>query len=225
MAPRRTATSAGPKAVGYVRVSTQDQAREGWSLDAQRRRIEAYCVAKGWPLVKVYADEGVSAVKHRPQWEQLRTDVLANGITHVVAMKLDRFGRSAVDLLNTYDVLERKGVALVCVEDSIDTSTPAGRLMRTVLAAVAEFERDVISQRTKDGLAEARAQGKVLGAPVLIADAVERRIRELRAQGMTVRAIAEQLTAEGVPTVKGGPWNAGSVYRVLQRLERSPEAS
>lgn len=222
MAPRKR-QDRPTKAVGYVRVSTQDQAREGWSLDAQRRRIAAYCEAKGWPLERIYADEGVSAVKHRPQWEQLLTDVLADGVTHVVALKLDRFGRSAFDLLGTYDMFERKDVALVCIEDNIDTSTPAGRLMRTVLAAIAEFERDLISQRTKIGLEEARAKaaerGEVLrlGSPVLIAEDVEQRIVAMRRDGMTMRAIAAQLTDEGVPTVKGGPWNLGTVDRVLKR--------
>jgi DNA invertase Pin-like site-specific DNA recombinase len=218
MAPSRKSTAHGaPRAVGYVRVSTAEQAREGWSLDAQHRRVAAFCEAKGWPVARVYADEGVSALKHRPGWEQLLTDVLADGVTHVVALKLDRFGRSALDLLSTYDVLERKGVALVCIEDSIDTSTPAGRLMRTVLAAVAEFERDLISERTRAGLAEARAQGKRLGGPVLITDDAEARVAELHRAGLSLRQIAAQLNQEGVPTVKGGPWHHASIDRVLRR--------
>lgn len=217
---RKTGEPAAPKAVGYVRVSTQDQAREGWSLDAQRRRITAFCEAKGWPLVEVYADEGVSAAKYRPGWERLFIEALANGVTHVVALKLDRVGRNAKQLLDAYDALERKGVALVFIEDSIDTSTPAGRFMRTVLAAVAEFERDLASERTKDGLAEARAQGKTLGRPALVPEDVEALILRYNQAGMTLRATAQRLNDDGVPTVRGNPWHPASVDRVLKRAER-----
>lgn len=209
------------RAVGYVRVSTQDQAREGWSLDGQRRRIRAFCEAKGWPLVELYADEGISAAKTRPGWERLFADVLADGVTHVVALKLDRVGRNAKQLLDAYDTLERKGVALVFIEDSIDTSTPAGRLMRTVLAAIAEFERDLASERTRAGLAEAVAQGKRLGRPVLISDDVEALVLGHREQGLTLRAIAQRLNDDGVPTVQGRPWHPASVDRVLKRAQRN----
>lgn len=209
-------------AVGYVRVSTAEQATTGWSLDAQRRRVEAYCEAKGWPVAAIYADEGVSAVKHRPAWEQLLTDVLADGVTHVVGLKLDRFGRSAKQLLDMYEAFEAKGVALVCIEDNIDTSTPVGRLMRTVLAAVAEFERDLISERTKNGLAEARIhlakQGKRLGRPAAVPDEVVARIRSEHAAGVSLGAIARALSDEGVPTAHGGArWYPSTVRAVLAR--------
>lgn len=222
-APRtggRKGGAPGPKAVGYIRVSTQDQAREGWSLDAQRRRIQAFCEAKGWPLDEVYADEGVSAVKHRPAWEKLLANVLADGVTHVVALKLDRFGRSALDLLETYKAFENKGVALVVVDDAIDTSTPAGRLMRTVLAAIAEFERDIISERTKAALVEAKAQGRQLGRPALVPDDVESLVLRYSQDGMTLRAITARLNEDGVPTVRGKPWHPASVDRVLKRARR-----
>lgn len=223
MSPRRRSSEPAEalrKAVGYVRVSTADQAREGWSLDAQRRRIAAFCEAKGWPLAEIYADEGISAAKHRPAWERLFIDVLADGVTHVVALKLDRVGRNAKQLLDAYDALERKGVALVFIEDSIDTSTPAGRLMRTVLAAVAEFERDLASERTKAGLAEAVAQGKQLGRPALVSGDVEVLVLAYSQAGMTLRAIAARLNKDGVPTVRGNPWHFGSVDRVLKRAQR-----
>lgn len=214
MAPRKQQRVPG-RAVGYARVSTLDQVSEGHSLGAQRARIQAYCTARGWDLVELYADEGVSALKDRPEFERMRTDVLADGVSHVVALKLDRLGRRAKDLLDLYDSMERKGVALVCIEDSIDTSTPAGRLMRTVLAAVAEFERDTISERTKIGLAEARRKGVRLGKEPSIPPQVRARIAALRAEGLGARRIAAVLTAEGVPTVKGGPWNIGTIQRVI----------
>jgi DNA invertase Pin-like site-specific DNA recombinase len=92
-------------------------------------------------------------------------DVLGDGIQYIVVKRLDRFGRKAGELLTLLDALERKGVAVVSIDDNIDTSTPSGRLLRTILAGVAEFERDLIRERTKAGLAVARAKGKWVGRP------------------------------------------------------------
>jgi DNA invertase Pin-like site-specific DNA recombinase len=198
-------------------VSTADQVETGYSLDAQRQRIAAFCQAKGWELVNVYADEGVSAVKHRPQFEQMVSDVLADGVGHVVALKLDRLGRRASELLTLYDRLERKGVGLAFVVEGIDTSTPTGRLMRTMLAAFAEFERDLISERTKIGMAEAKAQGVRFGRKSELPDEVKARIRKLNAEGVSLNGIAKLLTDEGVPTGQGGQrWYASSVKVVLR---------
>lgn len=218
---RRTKQQPVPgRAVGYVRVSTLDQAREGWSLPAQRRRIAAYCAAKGWELVETYADEGVSAQAERPEFDRMVAEVLADGVSHVVALKLDRLGRSAVGLLNLYDALERKGLSLVTIEDGIDTSTPMGRFLRTVLAAVAELERDTISERTKIGMAEAKRQGKRMGRPpALDEDTVARIVAEHRG-GTSLSAIAAGLNDEGVPTAMGGAkWHASTVRSVLVRVD------
>jgi DNA invertase Pin-like site-specific DNA recombinase len=219
--PRKTTKPVPGKAVGYVRVSTTEQASEGHSLGAQRRRIEAYCQARGWDLVKVYADEGMSAAKDRPAFDRMVADVLADGVSHIVSLKLDRLGRRAKDLLDLYDSMESKGVALVCIEDSIDTSTPVGRLMRTVLAAIAEFERDTISERTKIGMTEAVRQGVRMGRPaVLDEDVVGRIVTEYRkGKGMSLSAIARQLNDDGVPTAMGGAkWHASTVRSVLVRV-------
>lgn len=206
------------RAVGYVRVSSADQAENGWSLGAQRERVAAYCAARGWELVDVYGDEGVSALKTRPQFDKMVKDVLADGVSHIVCLKLDRLGRRAVDLLRLYDQMERKGVALVAIEDSIDTSTPVGRLLRTVLAAIAEFERDTISERTKIGLEAARAAGVRLGAERSIPEAVRAHILQLAAEGHGARKIAGVLNAAGVPTAQGGAcWYPSTVARVLKQ--------
>jgi DNA invertase Pin-like site-specific DNA recombinase len=213
LTPRKPRTPG--RAVGYVRVSTADQADHGFSLEAQRQRIAAYCAARGWELVEVYADEGVSALKDRPEFERMVADVLADGVSHIVTLKLDRLGRSAAQLLNLYERMEKKGVSLVTIEDGIDTSTPVGRLLRTVLAAIAEFERDVISQRTKIGMAEAKAQGRVMSKGQVGAD-VRARIVAMRSEGMPLAGIAAMLNADGVPTGQGGKqWYGSSVAAVL----------
>lgn len=217
--PRRKSSSPvriPGRAVGYIRVSTSTQVEEGFSLDAQRRKIEAYCMARGWDLVTTYSDEGISATKRRPGFEQMVIDVLADGVSHVVALKLDRLGRSAVDLLNLYQSLEDKGVALVTIEDSIDTSTAHGRMLRTILAAVSEFERELISERVKIGMAEAKVQGVHLGRRSTLPGEIRARMVSMRAGGQTLTQIAETLNGEKVPTATGaGTWHANTVRRYL----------
>jgi DNA invertase Pin-like site-specific DNA recombinase len=199
-----------PKAVGYVRISKENP--EGHSLEAQRQAIEAYCRARGWDLVRIYEDDGVSGAvspDERPALQELERDVLSDGIQYVIVWRLDRLGRKAGELLAFLDRLERKGVAFVSIDDAIDTSKPEGRLLRTILAGVAEFERELIRQRTKRGIAVARQQGKWVGRPPKGTVVVEGKLqdagreewtRKLRARvfmhGKTVAQAAREL---GIP--------------------------
>lgn len=160
-----TELHARPRAVGYARLSKGGD-KEHYSIEAQCQAIEAYCRARGWDLVRTYKDDGVSGAvspTDRPEMRRMIEDVLSDGIQYIVVKRLDRFGRKASELLGLLDALERKGVAVVSIDDNIDTSTPSGRLLRTILAGMAEFERDLISERTKAGLAIARQKGKRLG--------------------------------------------------------------
>lgn len=218
--PKKSSADAHPiKAVAYIRVSTGKQVSEGYGLDDQRHRITAFCAAKGWPLERIYVDAGVSAVKRRPEWEQLLVDVLADGITHVVSTKLTRVGRSTRDLLDTYEMLESKGVALVLIDESIDTSTPAGRLMRTILAAVAEFERELLVERTVSGMAEAKRQGVKLGRKADVPDDLADRIVAARLAGRSYQSIADTLNAEQVATPRGSAfWRPSTVHAVVARV-------
>jgi site-specific DNA recombinase len=220
-------TTKMPNAVAYVRVSTVEQAREGWSLTVQRRRVRAYCEARGWRLSKVYADEGISSAARRPAFEQMVNDVLADGVDAIVAMKLDRLGRSAAGLLSLYEQLERKGVRIVTIEDGIDTSTANGRLMRTILAALAEWERDVIRDRTRSGVRAAMDDGRRVGQPPyghtvregrLVEHPEEqrilRRIRSRHAAGASLATIARELNAAGT-SPRRGRWHPTTVARTL----------
>jgi site-specific DNA recombinase len=220
-------TGRRPKAVAYVRVSTADQAREGWSLGAQRKRVTAYCESRGWRLVRIYADEGVSSAARRPEFERMVDDVLGDGIDAVVAMKLDRLGRSAAGLLSLYEQLESKGVHVVTIEDGIDTSTANGRLMRTILAALAEWERDIIRDRTRNGVRAAMDGGKRVGQPPFgytVRDGrlvehpdeqrILRRIRSKHSSGASLAAIARELNAAGV-SPRHGRWHPTTVARAL----------
>ena len=153
------------RAAGYIRVSTEEQAKEGYGLDAQKHSIEAYCQAQGWELGTIYADAGKSgkAIVGREELTRLLTDAEAGHFQRVVFAKLDRLARSLRDLLTVCDRLEAAGVGIVSISDAIDTGTPSGRMHRNMLGTIAEFERETICERTRDGLAEVLRQGKTVG--------------------------------------------------------------
>jgi len=151
------------KVVGYVRVSTDEQAREGLSLDAQEEKIKAYCTAKGWRLVRIYRDEGFSGKDlNRPALQEMLRDLEADGIQAVVVAKLDRLTRSVRDLGYLIDDLF-DGVALASVEESLDTTTAGGRFVLHILGAVAQWERETISERTRSTLRFKRERGEWVG--------------------------------------------------------------
>jgi site-specific DNA recombinase len=230
----------GRRTVGYIRVSTEEQAEEGYSLADQERQCRAYAVARGWPeIAEVYADPGVSgATRDRPALRRLLADAKAGTVERVICTKLDRMSRRAVDLLTVEDELDQCGVERVYIKDSIDTSTPTGRLLRTVLAAVAELERDMILERTTSGKMEALRRGDVwrpnglLGYRYVPVDRqngtkarleidestapLVRRIFTEVASGVSLRALAYKLNDEGVPPVRGGRmWRNNAVHRIV----------
>ena len=146
-----------PRAAGYIRVSTERQAKEGLSLPEQEGRIRAYAEAHGWELVEVFADRGVSGRRDdRPALGRLLGEL--DRIDRLIIPKLDRLGRSNRHLLDVFDRLDAADVELVSVSEAIDTSTPIGKLLRSVLSAMAEFEADNISERVK-AVTERRARG------------------------------------------------------------------
>lgn len=153
------------KAVGYIRVSTEEQVREGYGLAAQEQAVRAYCQAHGWDLTEIYSDAGRSgkSMKQREALNRLMDDAEAGAFERVIFWKLDRLGRNLRDLLSICDRLEGVGVGIVSIQESIDTGTAAGRMVRSFLGAVAEFERDIIVDRIKVALAEKARQGEILG--------------------------------------------------------------
>lgn len=229
------------RAVGYVRVSTAGQADEGLSIDAQRERIGAAALLGGLDLLEVIVDAGVSggkALVEREGGGRICAMVEAGAVDVVIVAKLDRLGRSAVDLLSTVESWQGRGVGLQSLDLGLDTSGPMGRMVLGMMSVFAEFERAQIGERTRVALAHAKAQGAQLGAEAFgwsrdagrsdahgrqVVEAVAgevaviRRIVAMREGGATYRAIAAQLSADGVPTKRGGEWRPATVLKIHRR--------
>lgn len=203
--------------LGYVRVSTEEQAGSGAGLEAQRAAIVAECDHRGWELVDVVVDAGYSArTLKRPGIQQALGRLGEGEAGGLVVAKLDRLSRSMLDFTGLMAGAQRQGWALVALDCAVDTTTPAGEAMANVLATFAQFERRLIGQRTREALAAKRAQGVRLGRPSTTPEEVVLRVRQERSGGATLAAIADRLTTEGVPTSQGGRrWWASTVRGLL----------
>lgn len=219
------------RAVGYIRVSTDEQANEGVSLDNQRKRIEAFCIAKDWTLVDVYEDAGKSGKDlKRNGIQQLITDAKDSKFDIVVIYKLDRLTRSVKDLGYLIELFDKHGIAFSSVSDNFDTTTANGRLVLNILGSVAQWERDIIVERTREALAYKRELGQKTGGDVPFGydvtddgtlvenpkeQKVARHIRQLRDEGMSYNAIAKALNSKGYTTKRGCSWTHKQVKRAL----------
>ena len=173
----------------YVRVSTETQ-----RTDSQEVELRRYCRQRGWKNLVLYSNKASGAKSTRPELDRLMQDVRSGKVERIVVFKLDRLGRSLIHLALIIDELDRLGVPLVASSQGIDTSddNPAGKLQRTVLMAVAEFERALIQERVHAGLSAAKAKGIQLGRPATIARRAAE-IQKLKRKGMGLRAIAREL--------------------------------
>src|SRR5712664_703744 len=173
----------------YARVSTTNH---GQDVGLQTRELRQFAEARGWTLTGEYIDAGVSGAKDsRPELNRLMADAHKRRFDVVCVWRFDRFARSVSHLLRALETFKALGIDFVSFTEQMDTSTPAGKMVFTVLGAVAELERSLIVERVRAGLRNARAKGKRLGRPRKVMDAT--RIVGLRAQGLPWRAIAGQL--------------------------------
>lgn len=218
----------------YLRVSTMDQTVNGVSLAAQESRLKDYCQLHQLEIIRMYVEEGISgskALDSRPKGSKMLSFVNRNKIKHIVALKLDRLFRSAEDAMRQTKAWDTEGIALHLVDmggQSLSTSSAIGRMLLTMMAAFAEFERNLISERTALALAHKKSQKQVynhepFGYQTLGKTIVERPeeqmviglIRHWRNEGETFQGISDRLNAERVPTKKGGNWYPATVQKIL----------
>jgi len=236
---KRVANVRGAKLLrvdGYIRVSTEEQAREGSSLILQREKIEWYCKAHDLELVRIECDAGVSAKTLEREGVAAVLDDLQRGrVDGLVVIKLDRLTRSLRDWAHLIERFfdDRAGRRLFSVSDSIDTRTAAGRMVLNLLMTVAQWEREVIAERTRDALQGKIGRGERCGrvrfgyaladdGKTLVPDPVQQKaidfMRQWEAQGKTYRDMVALLTEMGIETKEpGGVWRPGVVYKILTR--------
>jgi DNA invertase Pin-like site-specific DNA recombinase len=171
----------------YARVSTHNGQQDP---ELQLRELREYCVHRGWEISGEYVDHIGGAKDKRPQLDRLMADAHRRRFDAVVVWKFDRFARSVSHLLRALETFRALGIEFVSLSEQVDTSTPMGKMVFTVLGAVAELERALIVERVKAGLRNARAKGKRLGRPRVSVSPMT--MQELRAEGLTLRAIASR---------------------------------
>jgi len=221
------------RAAGYVRVSQERNARNGYGLDSQEADVNKHVDYKDWLLTEIYREEGASGYdRRRPVLDRLIADARAGKFDVVIFPSIDRAGRSVKDVIELDATLRAAGVQIVFVREGIDTSTPTGELYRNIMAAVAQFEGKLIYERLSKGKRRKAAQGGYTGGwlpygyrrdggrVVVVPDQAEavRRMFGWRAEGRTLEWICERLTDEGVPTHRGGMWGVSTVRRMLRNL-------
>jgi site-specific DNA recombinase len=220
-------------AVGYARVSTQEQAEHGVSLDAQRARLEAIAKGQAMTLAEVFVDDGFSgSTMDRPAMQRLVALIDRREIEAVFVVKLDRLSRSLRDMLELVELCDRTGTRLVSASESLDTGTAMGRAMLQIVSVFAQLERGMVSERTSAALDFKRRQRRVYGAvpfgyrrdrpgkgaalvPIAEEIAAIDEMRRMHAAGSTYREIAEMLEARGIAP-RGKRWYPASVRAVLR---------
>jgi DNA invertase Pin-like site-specific DNA recombinase len=212
--------------IGYIRVSTEEQATSGLGLQAQRAAIEAEASRRGEPLIAMYEDGGHSGKTLTRPGLTTALDALDGGSGRgLVVAKLDRLTRSVHDATGLMLRAERSGWGLVALDVAVDTTTPQGAAMAQVLAVFAELERRLIGQRTREALAVRRAHGARLGRPRTLSDVVVERIVSERAAGAGWSLIARGLDADEIGTSQGGarwwPATVRAVYFASPQARRA----
>lgn len=221
------------RVVGYVRASTDEQTE---TLKAQADKIAAYCTLHELELVAVYTDAGVSGIvpmHDRPEGSKMLESLKGRGrnkIDGAVTVKLDRMFRNASDCLQNVEAWESKNLALHIIDLLVNTTTASGKFFLTVMAGVAEMERNLIAERTSAVLQAKKARGEAYGHEALgydrqgdnlVVNPAEQRLIEriltMRAGGLSYRRIADTLNAEGIKGKRGGKWGSETVRYLLTK--------
>jgi len=217
------------KAIGYIRVSTQGQAEEGISLGMQKSKIEAWASLNETRIVGLFADEGASGKDTNRNGLRDAISACKQHKCALVVYSLSRLSRSTLDTLSISQDLEKSGCDLVSLQEKVETTSPSGRVIFRLLAALAEFERETISERTREALRHMKSQGKRVGSvphgyrlkdDYLVPWEQEQRIiqlvSELRGKGMTLRGISSELARQGAFNRNGKAYNPKSIASILK---------
>jgi DNA invertase Pin-like site-specific DNA recombinase len=215
------------RTIGYARVSTIGQAEDGYSPEAQRRKIKAYCELHDLNLMEIIEDAGLSgkSVAGRPGIQR------TGKVDNLVILKLDRMARNLKEACEMADLLEKKRCHLHSISEKIDTGSATGRLFYNILSAMAEWEREIISERTKTALAVKRENGERISgqapygfrfaADKLVIDDKEqetiRKILELHSKGLSIRGIVDFLKAHGYRNRRSKPFGRNEIWTVLKK--------
>ena len=207
--------------IGYLRVSTEEQATSGLGMQAQRESIQRYADAHGWDVIW-YVDAGLSAKSlDRPQLQaalaRLHVSPKRRDVDGIVVAKLDRLSRSVHDFSGILKLAAARKWAVVAIDLGVDTSTPTGKLVANVMMSVAEWEREVIGERTSAAMQAAKRQGRHMGRVSVLPRLTSDRLLALRATH-TLAETAAQLNNEGLLTANGAAWSLNTVAKVQQRF-------
>lgn len=221
------------RAVGYVRVSTEEQAKGGVSLDMQQAKIRAYANLEEMELIDIVADEGISgcSISIRPGVQRVLKMVREKQVGAVIIYKLDRLARNTVEALEMAQLMYRKGIGLHSITEKLDTRSALGKFFFTLLASLAEMERGIISERISAAMERKREKGEALNnnpaygyrivdsrvVPDLEEQQVIHRIRSLRTDGYTIHGIINVLCSEGKFNRKARPFGKTQVHAIIQR--------
>lgn len=218
------------KAVGYIRVSTEEQVREGISLEVQEDKVKKYADLHNLRLTETIRDEGKSGKDlDREGIQKVITLCKDRSVDHLIVYKMDRLTRRTLDLLTLVEeVFKPNEVQFHSITERVDTSTAQGKFFLTIIGAMSQMERDLISERTSEALRYKISQGENVGAPPLgfLAEdkklyrvdgefEVVERIKRLKREKLSLRQIANRLNEQGIPTKRGGSWYAGTVRYIL----------
>ena len=219
------------QAIGYIRVSSAQQAQEGVSLEAQQAKIEQWCLANGYELVNVFKDEGISG--KRMDTRQGLQDALATlkRGNAFVFYSMSRVARSTKDMLSIGELITKKKADMVSVIENFDTTTATGKMMFQMLAVLAEFERNLVGERTATVLQNKKANRQVYtnqtpygfkavnGRLEQVKQEVKvvAEIQQARAKGQTLQSIADSLNSRGIPTKTNKQWQPATIHLLLQR--------
>lgn len=203
-------------ALCYIRVSTREQVSVGASLDAQRAILTAEAARRGWEC-RVVSDEGLSGKSlNRPALQEALELLDSGQADYLLALRIDRLSRSVADFAGLLDRAAKRGWGLVMMQPDLDTTSASGKFLAHVLASASEYERRLISDRTREGMAQRRAEGVRMGRPKDMDPDVVARIKREHAAGKSLVAIADGLSAEGIATARGGRrWYPSTIRAVV----------